>query len=193
MRTWALRVNEMNSPEGGESNNVPDNPNMRGSTRVFLATSQQGVQVNVVLDASFNQGGKMADEFRSAEARGERGATCPGPWVPIAEAIYKAVTSGRNSDVNHAMEALRATGRSDAEALTLYNTAASIARKSGNAAVFMGVLRGDAEVPAKLSRQEVAMLGGISRASRVSGRTWEGSSGDTWEGSSGDTWVGSAR
>ncbi len=134
----------------------------------------------------------MSDEIRREKAPALRDGECMGPWVRIAEAIYASVSSGSPADRNRAMKALREAGRSDREADTLYTTAASIAQKSGSAEAFIAILRGDLEVPAKLSAQEIAMLGGIGRASRVSGRTWEGSSGDTWEGSSGDTWVGSA-
>lgn len=133
----------------------------------------------------------MANEVRSGVPE-QPGPACMGPWVRIAEAIYTAVTTGKPADRNAAMKALREAGRSETEAATLYTTAASVAQKAGSAQAFVAILRGEAEVPARLSAQEIAMLGGIGRASRVYGRTWEGSSGRTWEGNSGRTWEGSA-
>jgi len=123
----------------------------------------------------------------------------------MAEEVYIAVSSGSPEDKARAITALRTTGASDEEAETIYATAAKIAEGAGSLESFRAVLKGEAEVPADLSEDEVAAFGmpGGASAGGASvgfsrkdwGRTWEGSepiaapgrpssSGRTWEGSS---------
>jgi hypothetical protein len=121
-----------------------------------------------------------------------RGQPGLGPWANISDAIYCAVTSGNPADEKQAMEMLLDAGRSNAEAVELFQVSQRIARKAGSAANFAKILNGDIEVPGPIHPREFVMLNGIAKANGQSGRTWEGSSGGTWEGSSGNTWQGSS-